>query len=91
MSWKVCSHRDCPELVDARHPCPTHGRPLNARWSADRNGAEHMRDARAAKRAQPWCSHCGRTDQLDYHHTGGSGIVLCNDCHAAIDNHARKR
>lgn len=92
MTWKVCSTPGCAELVDRQHPCAEHGRPLNARWSKDRDGAEHDRFARAAKRAQPWCSRCGSSEKLDAHHgPNGESVVLCNDCHCAVDPHARAR
>jgi hypothetical protein len=92
VSWKVCSTPGCAELVDRTHPCKVHGRPLNARWSKDRDGAEHNRWARAAKKAQPWCSVCGSTKKLDVHHgPNGEPVVLCPEHHAQIDPHARRR
>ena len=84
----VCPEPGCAHL----EPCPQHARPRNARWSKDRDGAEHMRFARAAKKAQPWCTHCGATQKLDAHHgPHGEPIVLCSACHAAADPHARAR
>jgi hypothetical protein len=92
MSWKVCSTPGCAELVDREHPCSEHGRPLNARWSRDRDGAEHNRWARTAKKAHPYCSVCGATKKLDAHHgPDGEAVVLCNPCHVATDRHARAR
>ena len=84
----VCAHPGCPEY----EPCPHHSRPRNARWSKHRDGAQHMRFARAAKKAQPWCTRCGATEKLDAHHgPSGEPIVLCNTCHTLEDEHARAR
>lgn len=89
MSWKVCSRPGCATLVDKKHPCPEHGRPVS-NWG-QRNMAEHQRFARAAKKAQPWCSVCGSTDKLDAHHGPNGPEVLCNRCHTETDPHARLR
>lgn len=92
--FKVCSQPGCPELVaPGETQCPRgHGRPMNARWSKDRDGAEHMRFARAALKAQPYCSICGSTWKLDVHHgPQGEPVVLCNKHHVELDPHARRR
>ena len=80
----VCATPGCPNLT----PCPTHTR---STWSPDRDRAKHMRDARAAKKRQPWCERCGSTVALDLHHATHGLQVLCSRCHQAVDPHARRR
>lgn len=85
----VCSTIGCPNL----QPCPVHGRTSKRRsnWSK-RDQAQHMREARAAKRRHTSCQYCGSTEKLDYHHTApGTGVVICNQCHVQVDPHARAR
>jgi cytochrome c553 len=95
MTWKVCSRPGCPELVDKQHPCSEHGRPLNARWSKDRDGAAQNRFAAAVKaRDGHRCVRCGSTWKLQAHHVRPGyepecGITLCGRCHGLEDKHAR--
>lgn len=83
MAVHVCATPGCPNLA----PCPVHARPS---WSPGRDRAAHMREARAAKRAHPFCERCGSSDELDLHH-GAHPVILCNTCHQAVDPHARRR
>jgi hypothetical protein len=57
-----------------------------------RNLTEHVRWARALKRAHPYCRVCGSADRLEAHHTHGvddpRGVVLCHAHHQ--DQHAHR-
>jgi len=88
----VCSTPGCPNLA----PCPTHARPRNARWSRDRDGAGQrwFRKALIA-RSGGICERCRvRAGRVAHHDRPGyepeCGRWLCDDCHTAVDNHARR-
>ena len=85
----------CGRISDEAR-CPRHRRPRNACWSRNRDGAAHARFARAVKKRDGCCVHCGATENLQAHHKDGltsydpaDGITLCSDCHRAVDPHAR--
>lgn len=97
---RPCPHVDCPNLK----PCPTHpDRPRNAHWSKDRDRAAQARFRKAVlARDGNQCTRCGHYDPtgkslIAHHDTPGydpsCGRTLCNrnanDCHGAIDAHAR--
>lgn len=100
-STKVCTTPGCPEIVTASEPCPKHGRPLNASWSPQRDRKSHWKlrmqviKARGAR-----CERCGKPGEdargkgIAMHHHGPQDLpehvtLLCNDCHRAVDSHAR--
>lgn len=95
----------CPTLVARDDPCPTHGRPKNASWSPDRDrAAQHKLRAKVVKARGARCERCGwealdaRGKGLQLHHDRPEDVesavrLLCgrdgNNCHAAVDRHAR--
>jgi 5-methylcytosine-specific restriction endonuclease McrA len=93
--WKACSTPGCPELVNAQNPCAKHGRPLNAHWSSDRDrGKQRDFRAKVLERDGHACTRCPSTGPLVAHHIRpgydvSAGITLCEDCHSAVDSHAR--
>ena len=82
--------RRCPRLT-TRTRCPQ----CEREWQRQRNArpgraiynGEWAAYSRAAREAQPWCSHCYTSDDLTVDH-GGAG-VLCRSCHSALE--ARRR
>ena len=95
-NWHCCSTPGCPELVNARNPCPAHGRPLNAHWSTDRDrGAQRKFREAVLARDEYRCTRCKRDDvPLVAHHVRPgysleAGVALCEDCHKAVDSSAR--
>jgi hypothetical protein len=91
----VDANGSCPELVNAKNPCPKHGRPLNAHWSSDRDrrAQQWFRDA-VLQRDGYRCTRCPSTGPLVAHHVRpgydvSAGITLCESCHQEVDAHAR--
>jgi len=87
----VCSTPGCPNLV----PCPTHGRPANARWSRERDphAQAWFRD-QVFWRANGICERCRVAKATVAHHDRPGydpecGRALCQSCHREIDTHAR--
>jgi 5-methylcytosine-specific restriction endonuclease McrA len=105
--WHVCSHAgpdgSCPELVNRDNPCPTHGRPVNASWSTDRDRSAQQGSADAVlARDHFTCQKCGHVDTsgqtLEAHHLRPgydieAGLTVCSSsvrgCHKALDPSAR--
>ena len=71
---RPCLHPGCPTLV-TKGRCPTHRTTTTQRGY----GSEWQRYSRAKRAQQPWCSTCGRTDDLTTDHT--TDAVYCRSCH----------
>lgn len=90
--FHVCGRPGCPELT----PCPKHSRPRNARWSENRDGPAHDWFAKQVMfRAGGVCERCHERAATQAHHVRPGydpehGLALCDDCHAALDNKARR-
>lgn len=87
----VCSTPGCPHLA----PCPIHSRPENASWSPERDyGAQERFRRLVFARSFGHCERCGARATVAHHDRPGydpsCGRALCDDCHAAVDNKARK-
>lgn len=94
---RPCTHisrdgRSCPHLK----PCPVHPeRDRNAPWSRDRDPKAHARFARALRqRSGGTCERCHHQPAQVAHHVkpgydASCGLDLCDDCHRAVDTHAR--
>ncbi len=82
---------DCGALTSATR-CPSCTRRREAkRGTPTQRGydAEWARLSRRVRAEQPWCSRCGRTDDLTVDHIvpgslDGGLRVLCRSCHGAI-------
>jgi hypothetical protein len=87
----VCSRPGCPNLT----PCPTHGRPRNARWSHERSSrGQHRFRAAVMRRSGGVCERCRRAPAVVAHHVRpgddeAAGLALCDACHMALDDKAR--
>lgn len=68
---RICPQPGCPNF----RPCPTHRTTTTQRGY----GSEWQRYSKAKRAAQPWCSTCGRTDDLTTDHT--TDAVYCRSCH----------
>lgn len=90
--YHVCSTPGCPNL----EPCPVHARPRNARWSHGRSGKlQHRFHKAIRRRCGGVCERCHAAPMTVAHHvrdgwTPDCGLGLCDDCHLAVDNHARR-
>lgn len=87
----VCSRPGCPNFS----PCPEHARPRNARWSEGRDGKQQGRFRRdVMARARGYCERCGQPATVAHHvrpgYTPDCGLALCDDCHVAVDDKARR-
>lgn len=95
---KVCAKVGCPHL----RPCPNpdHApRDRNAPWSKDRDRKQQREFREAVLHRDAYtCVRCGHRDvsgkSLTAHHDkpgyhASAGRTLCNDCHRAVDQHAR--
>ena len=100
--WKVCSRRDCPELVPPGGHCPKHPPPDRNQqtWSPTRDQASHKRLRRQIVKERPnKCERCGKpfgpnARGAALHHLRKGDrpenvILVCHSCHAAIDSRAR--
>lgn len=91
----VCSTRGCTTLVDRAHPCPEHGRPLNASWSKDRDWKAHNALRKYLKQTRgDMCERCKVEKWRHMHHVRpgdepANVLALCQACHKAVDTHAR--
>jgi hypothetical protein len=87
----VCSEPGCPQLA----PCQTHGRSEHEGWtSRDRKSQDFFRRSVFA-RSSGWCERCTKRPATVAHHVKpgyepGCGLALCDECHMAIDNKARR-
>ena len=91
MIARLCSAAGCPRLVEkGRGGCPEHttpSKPAHPRYS----DPAWRRLSKAAREAQPWCSFCGKTEDLTLDHveagkdTGGY-LVLCRSCNSSKGN-----
>jgi hypothetical protein len=86
----VCSVPGCPYLA----PCPDHSRPANARWSDRDPGAQARFRQALIARAFGHCERCGGPGTVAHHvkpgYTAECGLLLCDDCHQAVDSKARR-
>lgn len=93
---KVCPSPGCPRL----QPCPVHARPPAASWSKGRDTTAHNRLKRRVLAVRPnRCERCGQLfgpggkgSQLHHVRPGDrpeNVVLLCADCHRAVDAHAR--
>ncbi len=71
---RPCLTHGCPTLVE-RGYCTAH------RTTTTQRGYDYQwqKVSKAARAAQPWCSTCGRTDDLTVDHT--TDAVYCRSCH----------
>jgi hypothetical protein len=92
-----CACSQCG-AISGQRKCPRHRVPLAAPGqrghgrAGNRDRAAQARFRRALIAATGLvCQGCGRTDvPLQAHHTSATtGLLLCDDCHADRDDHAR--
>lgn len=73
---------DCGAITQNGTRCPTHYRETHRRRNQDPKrralyGGHHAALSRAARKAQPWCSICGSTQNLQWDHEHAQ--VECRD------------
>ncbi len=96
MTMRPCIETRCPALTQATR-CSAHARAYDRTRQARRGSlynAEHQRRARACIAAQPWCTDCGRRDDLTADHVlpGEPASPLrtrCRSCNSARANRGR--
>jgi hypothetical protein len=97
-SW-LCSHPNCPNIVDKPGRCPDHPRPGN--WASMPTGGEYgaaWQRARAAQlAARPDCERCGQPASEVHHrnhnardHSEANRESVCHACHRRITNAWRR-
>jgi hypothetical protein len=85
----VCAEPGCPQLT----PCPTHTR--TGAWTERDRHAQAWFRKQLIHRSGGTCERCHAQPGVVAHHDRPGydpecGRLLCDDCHTAIDNHARR-
>jgi hypothetical protein len=86
----VCSEPGCPVL----QPCSEHGRDESKGWTTRDYQAQAFFRRSVFARSSGMCERCDAIATVAHHVKPGyepeCGLALCDDCHMAIDNKARR-